>query len=110
MRVVVPHGMTQEATMPIMDKALDKLLAGVGGSVQVLDQKSNWDGPVMTFSFTGKLGFIAVPLVGKINVEHTNVTVTMDLPPIVTMFIGEDKLRALVDENVRSLLRAGPQL
>ncbi len=110
MRVVVAHGLTQEATIPIMDKALDKLLSGVGGSsVQILDQKSTWNGSVMTFSFTGKLGFIAVPLKGTINVEHTNVTVLMDLPPVVTTFIGEDKLRAIVDENVRSLLRAGPQ-
>lgn len=110
MRVVLAHGMTKEAAMPIMDKALDKLLAGTGGSsLQILDQKKTWNGSVMNFSFTGRLGFISVPITGKINVECTNVTVEMELPPVVKTFVGEEKIRAIVDENVRSMLRAGLQ-
>jgi hypothetical protein len=107
MRVVVAHGLTREAEMPIMDKALEKLLAGAGSSsIQILDQKKAWADSVMNFSFTGKLGFISVPITGTILVEYTNVTVDMELPPVVKTFIGEEKIRAIVDENVRSLLRS----
>lgn len=109
MRVVVAHGSTQPAMIPVMDQALDQLLGGAGSSsIQIVDQKKTWDGSVMSFSFTGKLGFIAVPLTGIIEVDHTTVTVEMELPPMVTTFVGEAKVRALVEENVRALvLRQG---
>ena len=105
MRVVVGHESTQQATIPVMDQALDKLLAGAGGSsIQIVDQKKTWDVPVMTFSFTAKVGFIAVPLTGTITVDEINVTVEIELPAIAKNFVGEEKIRGIVEENVRGLL------
>ena len=106
MRVVVAHELTKEAAMPIMDHALTKLLGGVGSSIEILNQKKTWNGSVMTFSFTGKMGFIAIPLTGTIDVACPCVTVNMDLPPVVTTFVGEEKIRKVVEANVREMLHA----
>jgi hypothetical protein len=58
----------------------------------------------MRFSFTGKMGYISVPLAGTIDVNDANVVVDMDLPPMVKTFVGEEKIRRLVETNVREML------
>lgn len=91
--------------MPIMDKALDHLFGEAGSaSIQIVDQRKVWEGSMMIFSFTGKLGFIAVPLAGTIGVDDIDVTVDVELPALLKTFVGEAKVRTIVDENVRRML------
>jgi len=90
-----------------MDRCLDHLLGGIGGSsVEILDKKKTWSGSSMRFSFTGKVGYISVPLTGTIDVDDANVAVDMDLPAVVKTFFGEDKIRRIVETNVREMLTA----
>jgi len=60
----------------------------------------------MTFSCTGKVGFISVPLAATVAVDDTNVTVECELPAMVKNFVGEDKVRGIVEENVRKMVGA----
>jgi hypothetical protein len=107
MKVVVAHHSTEQAVKAVVDQGVDQLLAGAGGkSVQIVDQKKSWDGPVMTFSCTGKVGFISVPLAATVTVDDTNVTVDCDLPPMVKNFVGEEKVSGIVEENVRKMIGA----
>jgi hypothetical protein len=50
------------------------------------------------------LGFVSLPIAGTVAVDDVNVTVNIDLPPVVKSFVGEEKVRAIVDENVRAML------
>ena len=105
MKVVVAHHSTEQAVKPVLDQGVDQLLAGAGGkSVQIVDQKKSWAGSVMTFSCTGKVGFISVPLAATVAVDDTNVTVECELPAMVKNFVGEDKVRGIVEENVRKMV------
>jgi hypothetical protein len=105
MTVVVAHKSTREKTIPVMDRAVDQLLAGAGGSsFQVTDKRQSWNGPVMSFSFVGKLGFVSLPIAGTLAVDDVNVTVVLDLPPVVKSFVGEEKVRSIVGENIREML------
>ena len=105
MKVVVAHHSTEQAVKPVLDQGVDQLLAGAGGkSVQIVDQKKSWAGSVMTFSCTGKVGFISVPLAATVAVDDTNVTVECELPAMVKNFVGEEKVRAVVEERVRGLV------
>lgn len=107
MTIVVAHHSTEQAVKPILDQGVDQLLAGPGlDGVQIVDQKKSWDGPVMAFSCTGKVGFISVPLAATIAVDDTNVTVECNLPPMVENFVGEEKVRAIVEGNVRKMVGA----
>ena len=104
MTVTVAHHSTQTAVVGTLDKAADQLLSGEANqNIQIVDPKKSWQGSVMTFSFTGKVGFIAVPLAGTVAVDDANVTVECDLPPMVKSFLGEEKIRSMVEENVRKL-------
>jgi hypothetical protein len=101
----VPHHSTQQATIEILNDAVDKLLAGAGNkNIQIVDQKKAWAGSVMSFSFAGKAGFISVPVAGTVTVDDANVTVECELPPLAKNFLGEEKVRATVEEKVRELL------
>lgn len=107
MRVDVAHQLGKDAAVPVMDRCLDHLLSGIGGSsIEILDKKKTWNGSSMRFSFTGKVGYISVPLAGTIDVSDANVVVNMDLPPLVKTFIGEEKIHRIVETNVREMLTA----
>ena len=60
MTLIVAHHKTQQEAIGIVDRGASGLFAGVAGDVvEIVDQKKEWNGSTMTFSFTGKLGFIA---------------------------------------------------
>ncbi|HVY91874.1 MAG TPA: hypothetical protein VHA14_03960 [Bryobacteraceae bacterium] len=107
MRVEVAHQLGKDAAMPVMDRCLDHILGGVGGSsIQIVDKQQTWTASQMRFSFTGRMGYISVPLAGTIDVYDANVIVDMELPPLVKTFIGEEKIRRIVEANVREMLTA----
>jgi hypothetical protein len=105
MKIVVAHHSTREATMRVLDGATDKLLGGGIKNIQIVDQKRTWDGPVMSFSLTAKLGFISVPLAGTMAVDDINVTLECEVPPLVKNLMGEERFRSMMEENVQGLLR-----
>ena len=104
MTLVVPHLRTKEEAMARI-AADDDLFAGAaGGSVEILDQTTVWRGSSMAFSFVGRVGFISVPVSGTLKVDDVNVTVTSELPPMVKNFVGEEKVAAGIEKQLRRVL------
>jgi len=104
MTVIVAHHSTQEEAMKKLDQASEKLLATEIKNVQIVDQKKSWAGTVMSFSFTGKMGFISLPLAGTATVDDTNITLDCELPSLLKNVMGEEKVRATVEQNLRALV------
>ncbi|MGA2714068.1 MAG: hypothetical protein ABSG41_13255 [Bryobacteraceae bacterium] len=105
MTIIVPHRTTAEEAISIVDRSATTLFEGSGGSlVELVDRRKNWNGPVMDFSLTARVGFISVPIFGTVAVCDINVTVQCELPGIVKQFIGEDKIRAGIDRKIRGML------
>jgi hypothetical protein len=106
-KVVVPHHVTVDQAIQIVDRSADNLFEGAaGGSVELLDRKRSWNGPIMDFSLTARLGFISLPISGTAVVDDVNVTIDCELPALVKTFIGEDKVRAGIERKVRGMLAA----
>ncbi len=107
MKVIVPHHTSVEQAIGIVDRSADSLFEGAaGGSVELVDRKRVWNGPLMDFSLTAQVGFIALPISGKVAVDVVNVTNQCDLPALVKTFIGEDKISANIERKVRGMLGA----
>jgi hypothetical protein len=106
MIVTVPHNSTQEKVIATIDKSASDLLDMGSKSVLLVDQKRSWTGPRMDFSLVGKVGFISVPLSGHVLVDPVNVTIDMELPALAKNFIGEEKIRAGVEQKLRAILAA----
>jgi hypothetical protein len=104
MILVVPHHRTREEAVALI-AADDDLFAGVAGSsVEIVDQKKEWTGSSMAYSFVGRVGFISVPLSGTLEVDEVNVTVTSDLPSMVKNFVGEEKVASAIEKQLRRVL------
>jgi hypothetical protein len=107
MTVIIPHHKTKEEAIRLVDGHVENLFEIPGtGAVQLTDQRRNWNGSTLEFSMTARFGFIALPMSGTVAIDDTNVTVNVELPTLVTTFIGEDKLRAGVEGKVRGMLSA----
>jgi len=104
-KVVVPHHTTVEQAIAMVDRSADFLFDGAGGgSVELVDRKKDWKGPLMDFSLTARAGFISVPISGCVLVDEVYVTVDCELPALVKTFVGEDKISASVESKVRGIL------
>jgi hypothetical protein len=107
MTVIIPHNKTKEEAIRLVDSQADHLFeVPGGGSVALSDHRKSWEGSAMDFSVTASAGFISLPISGRVNVDDTNVTVNVQLPALVSRFIGEDKIRAGVEGRVRGMLSA----
>jgi hypothetical protein len=107
MTVIIPHKKTKEEAIRLVDSQADHLfeIPG-GGAVQLTNHRKNWNGATMDFSVTASVGFISLPISGTVLVDDTNITVNVELPTLVSKFIGEDKIRAGVEGRVRGMLSA----
>jgi hypothetical protein len=106
-KVIVPHYTTVEEAIVIVDRSAEDLFDGAGGgSVELVERKKGWKGPLMDFSLTARVGFISLPISGMVVVDEVNVTVNCELPALVKTFVGEDKIRASVERKVRGMLGA----
>jgi hypothetical protein len=104
MILVVPHHKTRKEAIALI-AADDNLFSGAaGGSVEIVDQKKEWAGSSMAFSFVGRVGFISVPVSGALEVDDVNVTVTSELPAMVKNFVGEEKVAAGIEKQLRRVL------
>jgi hypothetical protein len=107
MTIIIPHHTTAEKAIAAIDKSADRLFEGAAGSaVELTDRSKSWNGPVMDFSLKARVGFISVPLSGTVTVDDVNVTVRCELPAMVNKFIGEEKVRGIVDKKIRGILAA----
>lgn len=107
MTVIIPHHKTKEEAVHLVDSQADRLfeIPG-GGAVALSDHRKSWNGPAMEFSVTARAGFISLPISGTVVVDDTNITVNVVLPALVSKFIGEDNIRAGVENRVRGMLGA----
>lgn len=106
MKVVVPHRRTVEEAIVIVDRSANELFSnGAGQTFRLFDQKKRWNGPLMNFSLIARVGFLSLPVSGRVLIDDVNVTVHCELPPLVKVFAGEDKIRAGVERQVRGMLR-----
>jgi hypothetical protein len=111
MTVIVPHKKTRQQAIQVVDGAITQLYSASVMGVEIIDPIKKWDASTMIFSLTGRVGFIEVPLSGTVAVDDQNVTIVCDLPAILKNFVGEDKIRAGVEEKVNGYFRpAGPLL
>ena len=58
----------------------------------------------MNFSFVGRMGFISLPVTGTVEVDDVNVTVKCELPSMAKNFVGEDKVSASIEKQLRAVL------
>jgi hypothetical protein len=107
MRLSVAHGKTAAEVIELLDKGVDGLFAGAAGSsMEIANSTKEWIGSTLHFSFTSRMGFIALPISGTVDVDDINVVLEVELPVLVKTFVGESVIAASVEKKVQALLAA----
>ena len=60
----------------------------------------------MQFSFKAKKGWLGATITGSLRVTDQAVILDSDLPGLVTTFVSEEDIRALIDRQLDDLLQA----
>lgn len=104
MRITISHRKTRAQAIQAVDQAIDEAFRGLAvGPITLANQQKSWNGSVLTFSLTAKMGFLQNPISGTVAVTDQDVTIDADLGMLSRLFPAE-RLRATVESRVRSLL------
>ena len=105
MRVTIAHKKGKTEATRIVNESTEELLRGMAtGPVLITEMQRNWTGDVMDFSFKARMGFLSVPIAGRIEVRDTEVTIEADLPGFLTKLLPEEKIRAGIESKAKGLL------
>lgn len=104
MKLTVSHGKTKQETIQTVDRAFDDVFKGLPvGPLQISDSHKSWNGSVLTFSLTAKMGLLRNPVHGTVEVNDKDLTIDVDLG-LLSKLLPENKARAEVESRVKRLL------
>ena len=107
MRIERNHNLGQPEAIRRIDTFLHELMQRpLPGGVTLQASSRNWLGSVMQFSFKAKKGWLGTTITGSLRVTDQAVILDSDLPGLVTTFVSEEDIRALIDRQLDDLLQA----
>lgn len=106
MRVTITHNKGLQEVMRIVDESAGELFKGMPGTpIEITDHRKSWNGTTLNFAFTGKMGFVKMPMTGTVECTATDVTLDFELPGILKGVLPEDKVRNAIQGRVAGLLK-----
>jgi hypothetical protein len=104
MRVTIGHRKKRHEAVQIVDQSFDDLFRGLPiAPLQITDQHRSWNGPVMTFGLTAKMGFLQNPIRGTVEVTDREIIIDADLG-FLERLISPGKFKTAVEESFQKLL------
>lgn len=98
------HRVGQNEATRRLNKTIDSLLRQSFTGVTIKDSQKNWRANVLNFSFRVKKGLFESNISGTITVLDKTVLFEGDLPAMVRTFVGEDKIRSVIEAELRKIL------
>ena len=103
MRITVSHSKSKEHIIQVVDRSFDDLFKGSPMiPVKVANEKREWQGNVLTFSFNATMGLLGAPIKGTIVVTDRDLTIDADLG-LLEKLLGGGMTKA-VEGRVKGLL------
>jgi hypothetical protein len=105
MRVTVSHNKDPQEIIRNVDRGFDDMFRGLPlGPVAFTEERRSWNGRRLDFSFVARAGFMAFPMRGWVLVEDHQVTVEVDLPPVLEGLLPRKKLETAMKGRVKGML------
>lgn len=103
MRITVAHSKPKEQIMKVVDRSFDDLFKGNPMiPVQVTNEKREWQGSTLVFSFNATMGMMSAPIKGTIEVTDRDLTIEADLG-LLDRLLGSGMTKTL-ETRVKGLL------
>jgi hypothetical protein len=105
MRITVSHNRTKEEVVQTVDRSFNDLFQGIGAlPVRLVQEHKSWQGSVLTFALTAKMGLLSTPIKGTVEVTDRDITIDADLG-ILERMIPAQKAQEVLTHHVRGLLK-----
>ena len=105
MRITISHNRTKAQIMESVDRSFDEMFQGIAGlPVRLVLEQKSWQGSILSFSLTAKLGLLSTPIKGTVEVTEQDVTVDADLG-LLNRLVSEKNAREIIGNRIKGLLK-----
>ncbi len=105
MRITISHNRPKAEVMESVDRSFDDMFEGVPGlPVRLTVKQRSWQGSILSFSLTAKLGLLSTPISGTVEVTDHDVTVDADLG-MFNRLVPEKTVRDVIGNRIKGLLK-----
>jgi hypothetical protein len=103
MRITVSHTKSKDQIIQAVDRSFDDLFKGTPFiPIKVANEKREWKGSTLFFSFNATMGLLSAPIKGTVAVTDRDLTIDADLG-LLEKLLGGGMSRA-VEGRVKGLL------
>ncbi len=103
MRITVSHNKSKDQIVKAVDRSFDDLFKGTPMiPIQVANEKRQWNGNTLTFSFNATMGLLSAPIKGTVDVNDHDLTIDADLG-LLEKLLGGGMTKTL-ETRVKGLL------
>jgi hypothetical protein len=105
MRITISHNRSKAEIIESVDRSFNEMFQGVEGlPVRLVVEQRSWQGSILSFSLTAKLGLLSTPIKGTVEVTDQDVTVDADLG-LLNRLVPEKTARELIGDRIKGLLK-----
>lgn len=105
MRITISHNRTKAQIMESVDRSFDEMFQGIAGlPVRLVLEQKSWQGSILSFAVTAKLGLLSTPIKGTVEVNDQDVTVDADLG-MLNRFVSEKSAQEMIGNRIQGLLK-----
>jgi hypothetical protein len=103
MRITVSHSQSKDQIIQTVDRSFDDLFKGSPLiPIQIANERREWKGSTLVFSFHAKMGLLSAPIQGTVEVTDRDLTINADFG-LLEKLLGGGMSRA-VEGRVKGLL------
>jgi hypothetical protein len=105
MRITITHNRSKAEIIESVDRSFNEIFQGVPGlPVKLIVEQKSWQGSVLSFSLTAKLGLVSIPVKGTVEVTDHDLTVDADLG-LLNRLVPEQTVREVIGSRIKGLLK-----
>jgi len=105
MRITVSHDRSKAEVIKSVDRSFEEMFQGVAGlPFQVAVKEKSWQGSILSFALSVKMGLLSTPIKGTVEVTDRDLTVDADLG-LLNQILPEKKAREVIGNRIRELLK-----
>jgi hypothetical protein len=103
-RISVSHNQPKEEVIQKIDQSINDLFKEAGAlPVKLVMQQKSWQGSVMTFALTAKMGIMSTPIKGTVEVTDRDIIIDADLG-MFNRFVNEKTAQQAIGNRLKGLL------
>jgi hypothetical protein len=105
MRITISHDRTKTEVIASVDRSFNEMFQGAAGlPVRLVVERKSWQGSVLSFALTARMGLVSTPIKGTVEVTDHDLTLDVDLG-LLNRLVSEKTAREVIGNRIKGLLK-----